>query len=126
MTESRSMGYGTYASRLAMLLHRSLEENGLFYFYMKARLLLSLTALTIALSMPSLLRIPRVLPFLDPEVRAAAPQMLEELRARGLWLVNVDIESVTKEDEKWCIHFVHRYTSRKGTRAPEPITTCKK
>ncbi len=88
------------------------------------RLLLSLSALTIALSLSSLLRIPRILPFIDPAVRAAAPTALNELRVRGLWLVNIDLLSIEQSDEKLCFTFTHRYRGAAGSKLPEIITTC--
>ena len=90
---------------------------------MRIRLLLSLFALSIILSTPSLVRIPRVLPFLDADVRSAAPKALEELRSQGLWLVNVDILGVEKTNKQICFLWEHRYTSREKS-APEILTTC--
>jgi hypothetical protein len=88
------------------------------------RLFLSLLALSLLLSTPSLLRLPRVLPFFDPEVRSAAPRALEELRAQGLWLVNVDIRKITQEENKICFQWEHQYTRRGSRSAPELLTTC--
>ncbi len=91
---------------------------------MRTKLLLSLLALSIVLSIPSLLRIPRVLPFLDPEVRAAAPQALEMLRSQGFWLVNIDIHDIEAREGQICFLWEHRYSSRKGRAPAAIITTC--
>ncbi|HLD07578.1 MAG TPA: hypothetical protein VJB60_00765 [Candidatus Peribacterales bacterium] len=91
---------------------------------MNARLLLSLLALSLALSTPSLMRLPQVLPFLEADVRAASPLVLKKLRNDGLWLVNVDMQSVTRDERGLCFHFEHRYTGRGRNDAPELLTAC--
>jgi hypothetical protein len=83
-----------------------------------------LLGMSLLLSAPSFLRIPSVLPFLDPEIRAAAPRAMEELRSQGLWLVNVDFLKVEKADEEICFHWLHRYRSRLAIAEPEELTTC--
>ncbi|HLC76178.1 MAG TPA: hypothetical protein VJB82_03645 [Candidatus Peribacterales bacterium] len=91
---------------------------------MKIRLLLILFSLSFLLSTPSLLRLPRIIPFLDAEVRAASPSILTALREQGLWLVNTDLLSVKKDAEGVCFTFEHRYTGMKDTFHTELLTTC--
>lgn len=91
---------------------------------MKIRLLITLFSLSLLLSAPSLVRIPIVLPFLDVDVRAAAPAMLQTLREKGLWLVNVDMKSITKDTKGICFTFEHRYTGTSRHYSTELITTC--
>ena len=88
------------------------------------RLLLSLAALTIVISMPSLLRIPRVLPFLRTEVRAAAPAVLQELRSQGLWLVNADLLGIEESNGILCFTFEYQYRGGGTSSAPRIITPC--
>src|SRR3989344_2070991 len=88
---------------------------------MNTRLLSYLFALSLFLSIPSFVRIPQILPFLDPEVRKVAPIMLSDLRDRGLWLVNVDLKNVTEDENTLCYIWEHRYTRRTGADAPEPL-----
>ena len=110
------------------LLHYSLTRKSAILppvtMTMKKRLLAPLIAFSLLLSTPSLLRIPRVLPFLDAEVRAAAPMMLNRLRERGLWLVNTDLKKVIKDAEGICFLWDHRYTAVERSFAPEILTTC--
>jgi len=109
-------------------LHRSLEENQLLYLYMsvpkRKRLLVWLFAASLVLSAPSIRRIPSVLPFLQAEVRAAAPQAIEELRAKGLWVVNTDLLKITREENAICFHWEHRYSRPRGLEGREYISTC--
>ena len=88
------------------------------------RTTLSLLILSLALSIPSLMRLPRVLPFLYSDVRAAAPKMIEDLRSRGLWIVNVDLEEIRRGQNAVCFYWSHNYTARNRTDDSEPITTC--
>ena len=90
----------------------------------KMRTCIILLVLSIALSAPSLMRLPRVLPFLHADVRASAPKMLDDLRLRGLWLVNVDLEEVRRGQNAICFYWTHNYTARNRTENSEPITTC--
>lgn len=92
---------------------------------MNTRLCLSLTALTLALSMPSLMRLPRMIPFLQSDVRAAAPQMLKELRAQGLWLVNTDLAGIEDTAEGLCFTWEYRYRGHGGIKDLRIITTCR-
>ena len=91
---------------------------------MNYRLLLSLLSLTLALSMPSLMRLPRIIPFLQPEVRAAAPRMLDELRSQGLWLVNTDLMEIENTADGLCFTWEYRYHGHGGIKDPRIITTC--
>jgi len=71
------------------------------------------------------MRIPNVLPFLDPEVRAKAPLAIEEMRKQGIWMVNAELDSITREDGKVCFHWKHAYRNRTEPEPePESITTC--
>jgi len=88
------------------------------------RLLAALLGLSVLISVPSLLRLPSTLPLLSAEVRAAAPQAIEELRAKGLWVVNTDLTGITREQNVVCFHWEHRYTKRGYTGPSESITTC--
>ena len=110
------------------LLHYSLVRKSAILpsvtMTMKKRLLAFLIAFSLLLSTPSLLRIPRMLPFFDAEVRAAAPMMLSRLRERGLWLVDTDLKEVIKDAEGICFLWDHRYTTRERSFAPEVLTTC--
>jgi|TARA_B100001971_G_C18260020_1_gene585847 hypothetical protein len=78
--------------------------------------------LTIAFSIPSILKIPMMMPFLDSAVRAKAPQAIENLRKEGIWMVNTELKSVTKEEDQTCFHFEHTYTLDNRTRKPNPKT----
>lgn len=81
--------------------------------------------LSIVMSLPSIVRIPRMLPFLDPAVRAEVPGMLDQLRAEGLWLVNTDLVGIQGKERGICFIWDHRYTSRRGRWPPAPIFTCR-
>jgi hypothetical protein len=91
---------------------------------MRTKLLPSLLALSLFLSLPSLIRLPRVLPFLHADVRAGAPKALETLRSQGIWLVNIDLVSIQREESQICFTWSHRYSSREGKSPPEILTTC--
>jgi len=83
--------------------------------------------LTILFSLPSILKISTVLPFLDAEVRAKAPIAIQNLRKEGVWLVNTKLISITREEDKTCFHFDHKYTKRNpGFLIPDSkaLTTC--
>lgn len=70
------------------------------------------------------MRLPRVLPFIHADVRAAAPKMIENLRSRGLWLVNVDLGEISRGQNAICFHWNHSYTARNRTEELESVTTC--
>jgi len=70
------------------------------------------------------MRIPLMINFLDPEVRAMSPLAIEELRIKGIWMVNADLKSITKEGGKTCFNWEHQYESRSMTKTVEFITTC--
>jgi len=91
---------------------------------MHSRILLSLLTLSLILSAPSLMRIPRMLPFLHTDVREAAPKALTMLRTQGLWLVNIDLQKVERTPDTICFLWEHRYTSREMRGTPETLTTC--
>ncbi|MBU0459104.1 hypothetical protein KJ652_00130 [Patescibacteria group bacterium] len=91
---------------------------------MKNRSIITCLILTILFSVPSLIRIPAMLPFIDSEVRAKAPLAIEEMRKNGFWMVNADIESITKEGGRVCYHWKHQYRSRFEFGEVEFITTC--
>jgi len=93
----------------------------------KSRIITTCAILTLLLSIPSLMRTKIMLPFLESEVRTKAPLAIEELRKEGIWVVNAELTSITKEDEKTCFHWEHRYTQRMpfvlGPKS-EVLTTC--
>lgn len=82
--------------------------------------------LTIAFSIPSTLKIPMMIPFLDSEVRAKAPQAIENLRKEGVWMVNTKLKSVSREGGEICFQFEHSYTSKFLRAVPRPssLVTC--
>lgn len=88
------------------------------------RLLGVLLLLSLLLSTPSIVLIPRYIPFLNAEVRSAAPLALEELRKDGLWLINVEMQSVVRKEEGICFTWEHRYRARGRIEEPEILTTC--
>ena len=96
--------------------HMSVTKN--------TRLLLALFCASLLLSIPSILRAPRFAPFLQAEVRDAAPKALDLLRSGGLWLVNVDLRRVEKKEDMVCFTWTHQYSSRDGKDSSEDITTC--
>ena len=91
---------------------------------MHLRLLFVFFALSILLSIPSMLRIPRFFPFVSADVRAAFPEAQRTLEEQGLWLVNIDLLGVKKDETEICFLWGHRYTSGRGTARPEEIKTC--
>ena len=93
---------------------------------MHARLLLGFAIASILLSVPSFERIPRFLPLLRSEVRAALPEAIHALEARGVWLVNIDLIRIDERVQGTCFRWAHRYTSGRGTDPLEIITTCGK
>jgi len=70
--------------------------------------------LTILFSIPSILKIQMMLPFLDSEIRAKAPKAIEELRKEGIWMVNTKLKSVTRKEDETCFYFDHAYTNKKS------------
>ena len=88
------------------------------------QLLLSLFCISFLLSIPSLVLIPRYLPFLDVEVRNAAPKALEELQRDGLWLINTEMQNVERREGSICFTWKHQYRKRGGFADPETLTTC--
>ena len=44
------------------------------------------------------------------------------LRKEGIWMVNTELKSVTKEEDQTCFHFEHTYTLDNRTRKPNPKT----
>ena len=80
--------------------------------------------ISVFLSLPSIIRLPRLLPFAKAEVRAAITPAMQELRNQGLWLVNVDIEKIERQDEEICFIWNHEYRSREKVYPEELITTC--
>lgn len=91
---------------------------------MQRILLITLLAISLLLSLPSLWRSPRFVPFLRSEVRAAAPRMMEQLRSQGLWLVNVELLAAEERGEKLCFLWQHQYHARTHIDAPEELLTC--
>lgn len=81
-------------------------------------------ALTVLFSLPSILKIPTVMPFLESEVRAKAPKAIDKLRKEGIWMVNTDLKSITQDEKGTCFHFDHRYTPDNRQPKPENRTTC--
>lgn len=90
----------------------------------QSSLLTGLLILSLALSIPSLTRIPRVLPFLHVDVREAAPAMLEDLRSRGIWVMNTDVNEIRRGQNAICFSWTHRYTAKNRKDEVEFLTTC--
>jgi len=86
--------------------------------------ILTCLILTTLSSIPSILKIPGMLPFIDSEVRSAAPKAIEELRKEGVWVVNAKVNSIEKKDGKVCFEWEHEYRSRFEFKEPEIITAC--
>ena len=80
--------------------------------------------LTILLSIPMILKIPGLLPFLQSDVRAAAPQTIEMLRAQGIWVVNAKLVKMEERENEICFDWIHRYRSRVKIDPPELLSTC--
>jgi hypothetical protein len=93
---------------------------------MPLRHALTLCALITSLLCAGLAKdLPRMLPFLDPAVRAAAPKAVDALRREhGVWLVNADLLSVEPHDGKLCFRWRHRYRSRERIEPSVIIDTC--
>ena len=92
---------------------------------MRNRLLLfCLFALSLLLSTPSLVRLPRFLPFIHADARRAAVVAIEDLRRQGFWLVNVDLVGIARKTGGVCFLWEERYTSRAGTAPPKLSGTC--
>ncbi len=90
--------------------------------------ILTCLILTTLFSLPSILRIPSVIPFLDADVRAKAPKAIEEIRKEGIWMVNTHLKSVTKDDNGTCFHFDHQYsqqeTNNQKLKTKNSLSTC--
>lgn len=91
---------------------------------MNKKLLTTLLAISLFLSTPSIIRIPRVFPFIHAEVRSAAPKAIEQLRSQGLWLSNAELEGIQITDAGICFEWLHRYRRPQGLEKREYITTC--
>ncbi|PIR48211.1 hypothetical protein COU80_05730 [Candidatus Peregrinibacteria bacterium CG10_big_fil_rev_8_21_14_0_10_55_24] len=79
---------------------------------------------TILLCIPLAKDLPLSMALADPVVRARAPQAVESLRRRGLWLVNTELTGIERNGESVCFHWVERYRNRTQQRDAKPITTC--
>ena len=86
--------------------------------------LLCIGILTLLLCTPSLLHIPRVVPFLDPEIRSAAPRALDALWQSGIWIYNTELLGAHKEEDNICFSWHHEYRARNYHLQPEILTTC--
>jgi hypothetical protein len=104
----------------------SSEQLRRYTFIMTTRQALTVCAvLTVLLSLSSLRRAEAVLPlYVSPGVRAAVPRALEQLRAQGLWLVNVQLTGIDRREGQICFRWEHRYSRRTGKDDPELISTC--
>ncbi len=80
--------------------------------------------LTILFSIPFLIAMPSVAPFLSADVRHAAPEAVSQLRERGIWLVNATFDHIERHDDRICFVWKHAYRSRSIARDPEFLTTC--
>jgi hypothetical protein len=87
-------------------------------------LLAALFTLSILLSIPSILKIPRMVPLASAEVRGAALQAVDMLRSQGIWVVNADLQRIHREEGGICFDWEHRYTARAWTGEPKILTTC--
>ena len=87
-------------------------------------MILLCAVVTILLCIPLARDLPLSTAFLDPNVRAKAPQAVESLRRRGLWLVNTRLTDIERNDESVCFHWEERYRSRTQWGEAKPITTC--
>ncbi|MFA7681745.1 MAG: hypothetical protein WCX61_01820 [Candidatus Peribacteraceae bacterium] len=72
-------------------------------------------ALALLVSVPSLILLPHMVPFLQQPVRAAAPLAIRELRKQGLWLVNAELQRIEQTEDGVCFHWKYRYTQRMKT-----------
>lgn len=72
------------------------------------------TLLTVMLCIPSLLRVPVLLPFTDATVRTAAMQAVQELRTQGWWMVHAHLTHIQKTDANTCFDWTYRYRSGFG------------
>lgn len=92
---------------------------------MKIRTALALCLVTaLLISIPSILKIPVSLQFLDADVRSASPKALTMLREKGLWLVNVTLTDIKKENENICFYWSHIYRGKGSPQKQESLTTC--
>lgn len=80
--------------------------------------------LTILISMPMLIRISSVMPFLSGDVRRAAPQAITMLREQGIWLVNATFDHAERKDGDICFVWNNAYQSRWIHEASSLVSTC--
>lgn len=66
-------------------------------------------------SLPSLVRVSTVLPFIHPQVRQAATKDIDWLRTYGFWLVNTRLISITTDTSGICFTWDHAYRNRTRT-----------
>ncbi len=82
------------------------------------------TLITVIAGVPMLLRVPFMMSFLDFQVRAAAPKAVAALQRQGVWVLDADLQRVTKNADSVCFLWSYRYSAR-GRRDPaQSITTC--
>lgn len=80
--------------------------------------------LTIFFSIPSLLLLPNIAPFLSSDVRSAAPKAISMLRREGAWIVNAELDHIEHHEEEICFVWTYRYRSRTTNSPPALRTTC--
>ncbi len=66
-------------------------------------------------SLPSLLNIGTLTPFVHPLVRRAAAQEIQWLRTHGFWLVNTTLVSVSSDQSSPCFTWKNAYRNRTRT-----------
>jgi uncharacterized lipoprotein YddW (UPF0748 family) len=91
---------------------------------MSRRAVLLCALLSLLLSLPSLLALPRAWPLHDPAVQRSAEAAVAELRTRGVWVADAEISGIATENGHLCFHWIYRYRSRTYTAQPIPLTTC--
>jgi len=81
-------------------------------------------ALTVLLSLPLIKQLPLTRELMESDVRSRAPQAVESLQRRGVWVVNVELQDIEVREDDVCFHWEERYRSRTEIADPKPITTC--
>jgi hypothetical protein len=100
--------------------------------WISKNLLLVLFTTSLLISIPSILRIPRFIPFLRADVRSLAVESVDMLRGHGMWVINADVRSVREmaseqtetDNEILCMEWEYRYRSRFGDLPVEIVTMC--
>ncbi len=83
--------------------------------------------IALGLCLWSLRELPVVWPlFTDSAVRKAVPVAMQDLRNRGIWLVDTELKGIGKGQGQGaiCFQWSHVYHGRLQQSAPEALTTC--